>query len=684
MKNVLTLFISLSCFVSNAQTQQKIALVIGIRDYEFVQPLKNTLNDARDMSNALEKKGFDVISVYNPKTKRELQQSIGQFYSKLTKSSNTVGLVFYSGHGMQVDGINYLMPTSANPQLKADLDDQAVKMEYLLSAVEQAGNSLNIFIMDACRNNPFRSFSRSADPGLVQVNAPKGSYVVYATSPGSVASDGTGSNGLFTSKLLKYISQPNINIEQVFKYVARDVQQESNGSQVPWINYSYFGDFYFALDGQAVGNHSVQIEQKRPQIENDLTFSSELKPVVPNNFFLEKYRLQKQARVEFPASSPSTIISSDLGFMEVGLDFSRPLQKGRKIFGDGPNVLAPYGKIWRTGANSGTKIYFSKDVNVAQSLVPKGVYSIYTWPGKNSWFVSLYKDLTLAGNTDMYDEKQEVVKFSVVSELLDDAVNTFTGRIEKSSVNSGKIVIEWESTSIAIPFSPTVFQKTSDGLYQTTFQKIGISGVTIENHQDLANAPVSNDFIQLGRISFEDKSILADKVIDAGSYAIRLKNGKLYLGNQQLGCDPIPGSNSREKIQIVVKELMVDMKSSSMQVSAKGHVFIFPLIVDYDSRVNRMIDRAIEDSPTSTELFHASIYYLENNLDLRKALEWINRALIDHNDYYWMLYQKAKIQKALGDWKGAKESANSSIKEAKRAKNQDYVKLNEDLLQTLN
>ncbi len=93
-------------------------------------------------------------------------------------------------------------------------------MDYMLGAVEQAGNPLNIFIMDACRNNPFRSFTRSADPGLSQVNAPRGSYVVYATSPGSVASDGTGRNGLFTSKLIKYINAPGIDIERVFKYVA--------------------------------------------------------------------------------------------------------------------------------------------------------------------------------------------------------------------------------------------------------------------------------------------------------------------------------------------------------------------------------------------------------------------------------------------------------------------------------
>lgn len=224
---------------------QKFALIIGVKDYEYTAPLKNTLNDAQDMASVLQSKGFDVQTLYNPKTKREMQDAIRVYMKKLEGNANATGLVFYSGHGLQVKGINYFLPTSANLQIEADLDEHALKMEYLLGAVEQSGNALNIFILDACRNSPFRSFSRSAELGLNQVSAPKGSYVVYATAPGSVASDGVGRNGLFTSKLLKYINTPDIPLEQVFKYVARDVQKESGGTQVPWINYSYFGDFYF-------------------------------------------------------------------------------------------------------------------------------------------------------------------------------------------------------------------------------------------------------------------------------------------------------------------------------------------------------------------------------------------------------------------------------------------------------
>jgi uncharacterized caspase-like protein len=251
MKHLFTkiLFIGLlyfGCGQALFAQQQKYALIIGVKDYEYAPPLKNSLNDAKDMAAALKEKGFVVQELYNPKTKREMQDAIRVYMNKLYGNTNAIGLVFYSGHGIQVKGVNYFLPTGTNLQIEADLDDHALKMEYLLSAVEQSGNSLNIFILDACRNTPFRSFSRSTDQGLNQVNAPKGSYVVYATAPGSVASDGSGRNGLFTSKLLKYINTPDIALEQVFKYVARDVQQESQGNQIPWINYSYFGDFYFS------------------------------------------------------------------------------------------------------------------------------------------------------------------------------------------------------------------------------------------------------------------------------------------------------------------------------------------------------------------------------------------------------------------------------------------------------
>jgi TPR repeat protein len=230
---------------SQSVLSKKFALVIGVKAYKYVPHLQNSLNDAHDISSILKEKGFRVIELYDPRTKREMQESIKEYFNLIQDQKEAAGLVFYSGHGMQVDGINYLIPSFANPQIKADLDDQCVKMDYVMEAIAQAGNPLNIFIIDACRNNPFPGFSRSTEKGLGVVDTPNGSYIVFATKPGAVASDGTGRNGLFTSKLLKYIDTPGLNIEQVFKRVASDVKSESNGSQHPWIASDYTGDFFF-------------------------------------------------------------------------------------------------------------------------------------------------------------------------------------------------------------------------------------------------------------------------------------------------------------------------------------------------------------------------------------------------------------------------------------------------------
>lgn len=248
------------------QITNRIALVIGVQKYSHVTPLQHSLNDAHDMAAVLKSKNFKVFELYEPQSKKEIQDYIRRYYNALQGQPNTAGLLYYSGHGIQVDGSNFIIPANADPQIKADLDDQCVKMDFVMQALEEAGNPLNILILDACRNNPFRGFSRSTSRGLNSIDAPKGSYVVYATKPGSVASDGTGRNGLFTSKLLKYINEPNLNIEQVFKLVARDVSAESGEAQRPWITSDYTGDFYFSGSPKQSGGNVSQTP-KDPVIE---------------------------------------------------------------------------------------------------------------------------------------------------------------------------------------------------------------------------------------------------------------------------------------------------------------------------------------------------------------------------------------------------------------------------------
>lgn len=257
---LMVLAFSVSAFAQ--APQEKYALVIGVKSYQFVQPLANSLNDAVDLSATLKKKGFHVIELYDPKTKREMQDAVRKYFGLLQGKNNVAGMVFYSGHGMQVDGINYLIPAQANPQIKADLEDQCLSMDYVMRAIEEAGNGLNIFVLDACRNNPFRGFSRSGEKGLSMVNAPRGSYIVYATKPGSVASDGTGRNGLFTSKLLKHINEDGLKFEEVFKRVAADVATESGDAQRPWISSDYTGDFFFS-EGKGTAAVTKPVETKK-------------------------------------------------------------------------------------------------------------------------------------------------------------------------------------------------------------------------------------------------------------------------------------------------------------------------------------------------------------------------------------------------------------------------------------
>ena len=160
--------------------------------------------------------------------------------------------------------------------------------------------------------------------------------------------------------------------------------------------------------------------------------------------------LVANGQIQTPQASATASTSTTVGLTDVKIDYSRPSAKGRTIFGDAATVLVPYGKIWRTAANSGTKITFSDDVKVEGVAVPKGEYTIYTWPGATEWTVSLYKDIILGANTDKYDKAQEAANFKVKSEKLTEKVETFTINIGDIAADSksAKVQIAWENTSV--------------------------------------------------------------------------------------------------------------------------------------------------------------------------------------------------------------------------------------------
>jgi len=222
--------------------QKRYALVIGNGDYTSA-PLRNPANDANAIAAALREVGFDVM-LYTNLSHNDMKRNIRSFGEKLAKEKG-IGLFYFAGHGMQLGGENYLLPVDAVIEKEQDVELEALNLKRVLGELEYAQNEMNIVILDACRNNPFARSFRSTINGLATTTAPQGTFIAYATSPGSVAADGTGQNGLYTEELLKALKTSGVKIEDVFKQVRTQVYARSNKQQVPWENSSIFGDFYF-------------------------------------------------------------------------------------------------------------------------------------------------------------------------------------------------------------------------------------------------------------------------------------------------------------------------------------------------------------------------------------------------------------------------------------------------------
>ena len=244
--------------------ERRVALVIGNGAYKQ-GPLKNPANDARDMAAALKSVGFEVILRENASL-RGMNEAIDQFWQSLKKGG--VGLFFFAGHGLQVAGENYLVPVDARIALEKDVQYECVNAGKVLGRMEDAGNGLNIVILDACRNNPFARSFRSADQGLAKMDAPTGSLVAFATAPGDIAADGAGKNGLYTSHLLRHLRTPGLTIEKVLKQTRIGVAHDSvkmGKKQTPWESSSLMGDFYFTPDsGPAVKPPAAQAPAPAP------------------------------------------------------------------------------------------------------------------------------------------------------------------------------------------------------------------------------------------------------------------------------------------------------------------------------------------------------------------------------------------------------------------------------------
>jgi formylglycine-generating enzyme required for sulfatase activity len=251
-------------------SQRRVALVIGNANYQS-SPLRNPVNDAEDTASALRSLGFQV-TLGTDMTRKEMRRVIRTFGESLKQGG--VGLFYYSGHGMQVGGTNYLIPIGADISMEDEVQDEAVDAGSVLRKMDSAKNSMNMVFLDACRDNPFARSFRSSFKGLAQMDAPSGSLIVYATAPGSVAADGEGRNGTFTKNLLAHLSAPGMELSQMMKIVRSNVRKETDGKQVPWESSSLEGNFYFnssssdsILSTGSMVNERIKLEQERLKLE---------------------------------------------------------------------------------------------------------------------------------------------------------------------------------------------------------------------------------------------------------------------------------------------------------------------------------------------------------------------------------------------------------------------------------
>ncbi|QIL73083.1 hypothetical protein G7048_23650 [Diaphorobacter sp. HDW4B] len=287
----------------------RLALVVGNASY-VDSPLKNPVNDARAMQNKLQRLGFEVTQVENFK-RRDIGRTVNGFATKIRPGDEVV--VFYAGHGVQVKGINYLPAVDAEIQSEEDVPLNSLNLSNLLERLDEAKAGVKILLLDACRNNPYARSFRSGSRGLARVqDAPSGTLMHFATRPGSVAADGTGSNGLYTTELLRSIDEPGVPIEQLLKRVSAAVEKASKGQQEPWVEGSLKGDFYFkAGSGTQVASITPVPtgvpEQRDPEIDA-WEMAQRANTAAMYNAYLSEYprgRYASTARVALAGLTPS-------------------------------------------------------------------------------------------------------------------------------------------------------------------------------------------------------------------------------------------------------------------------------------------------------------------------------------------------------------------------------------------
>ncbi len=232
--------------------EPRTALVIGNADYSFA-PLRNPINDAEAMAAALKAAGFEVI-IETDADQAKMVGAVRSFGAELRQRGG-VGLFYFSGHGTQIEGENYLLPVGHEFASLEDVKRGSVTALAVVDAMASAHSDLNIIILDACRNNPI---DPNGAKGLSRIDSNARLFISYATSPGLTALDGAGNNSPYAKYLYQSIDAPDLDIEDTFKRTLKGVYVETKGAQTPWISSTFFGDFVFRPSTSAAAEDATE------------------------------------------------------------------------------------------------------------------------------------------------------------------------------------------------------------------------------------------------------------------------------------------------------------------------------------------------------------------------------------------------------------------------------------------
>ena len=286
---------------AHTATERRTALVIGNGSYS-TGSLRNPVNDADDMAATLKRLSFDVILKKNA-PQQDMEDAIRDLGDRLKKGG--VGLFFYAGHGVQIAGKNYLLPIGNRIYRETDVKYRAVDTDMILDEMGNAGNAMNIVILDACRDNPFGRTFRTSSRGLAIISsAPRGTLISYSTNPGNVAADGSGRNSPYTASLVKHMTTPGLQIEDVFKNVRQDLGKQTGWKQIPWEMSSLEGNFYF--NDQAGAGRDITAERKKVDEERQRIVQE--RELLENQRVLDEERAKLEALKREQATSPRPVV----------------------------------------------------------------------------------------------------------------------------------------------------------------------------------------------------------------------------------------------------------------------------------------------------------------------------------------------------------------------------------------